>query len=52
MNAGRFCVKAGTADSGHALNSARFTPKGVIWVANELAKHQVAQRQKEVAHTA
>jgi phage antirepressor YoqD-like protein len=52
IDAGRFCVKAGTADSGHAFNSARFTPKGVTWVAGEWAKHQVAQRQKEVAHAA
>ena len=52
IDAGRFCVKAGTADSGHAFNSARFTPKGVTWVAGEWAKHQVAlrQRQGEVAH--
>ena len=52
IDAGRFCVKAGTADSGHAFNSARFTPKGVTWVAGEWAKHQVVQRQKEVAHAA
>jgi phage antirepressor YoqD-like protein len=52
IDAGRFCVKAGTADSGHAFNSARFTPKGVTWVAGEWAKHQVAlrQRQGEVSH--
>lgn len=52
IDAGRFCVKAGTAGSGHAFNSARFTSKGVTWVAGEWAKHQVAQRQKEVAHAA
>ena len=52
IDAGRFCVKAGTADSGHAFNSARFTPKGVTWVAGEWAKHQVVQRQKEMAHAA
>jgi len=52
IDAGRFCVKAGTAESGHAFNSARFTPKGVTWIAGEWAKHQVAQRQRqgEVAH--
>lgn len=52
IDAGRFCVKAGTADSGHAFNSARFTAKGVTWVAGEWAKHQVAlrQRQGEVTH--
>lgn len=52
MDAGRFCVKAGTAQNNHAFNAARFTPKGVTWIAGEWAKHQVAQRQKEVAHAA
>lgn len=53
IDAGRFCVKAGTAQvSGHAYNAARFTPKGVTWIAAEWAKHQVAQRQKGVAHAA
>jgi len=53
IDAGRFCVKAGTAQiSGHAYNAARFTPKGVTWVAGEWAKHQVVQRQKEVGHAA
>lgn len=50
--AGRFCVKAGTAESGHAFNSARFTPKGVTWIAGEWAKHQVAQRQRAGAEVA
>jgi len=50
IDAGRFCVKAGTADSGHAFNSARFTPKGVTWVAGEWAKHQVSRCQGEVSH--
>jgi prophage antirepressor-like protein len=45
IDAGRFCVKAGTAEnSGHAFNSARFTPKGVNWVAGEWAKWQLKQR--------
>ena len=50
IDAGRFGVKAGTAGTGHAFNSTRFTPKGVTWIAGEWAKHQVAQRQGEVAH--
>lgn len=52
MDAGRFCVKAGTAQNNHAFNAARFTPKGVTWIAGEWAKHQVALRQREgeVAH--
>jgi len=51
IDAGRFCVKAGTAQvSGHAYNAARFTPKGVLWVTGEWAKWQMLQREKEAAH--
>ncbi|MEH6434313.1 phage antirepressor KilAC domain-containing protein [Massilia sp. DD77] len=51
IDAGRFCVKAGTAPgNGHAYNAARFTPKGVTWVAGEWAKWQLKQRAGEVAH--
>lgn len=53
IDAGRFCVKAGTAQaSGHAYNAARFTPKGVTWIAGEWAKHQVALRQRAGAEVA
>lgn len=53
IDAGRFCVKAGTAPgSGHAYNAARFTPKGVTWIAGEWAKHQVALRQRAGAEVA
>jgi phage antirepressor YoqD-like protein len=42
LDAGRFVVKAGHAQANnHAFNSARFTPKGVNWVAGEFAKYQV-----------
>lgn len=41
LDAGRFVVKAGVSDSDHAFNSARFTAKGVSWVAGEWAKYQV-----------
>lgn len=42
IDAGRFVVKAGTSDvSGHAFNSARFTPKGISWVAGEYAKYKL-----------
>lgn len=41
IDAGRFVVKAGTSESGHAFNSARFTSKGVEWVAGEFAKFQL-----------
>jgi phage antirepressor YoqD-like protein len=47
IDAGRFCVKAGTAQiSNHAFNAARFTPKGVTWIAGEWAKHQMALCQR------
>lgn len=41
IDAGRFVVKAGMAehgDSSHAYSQAKFTPKGVEWIAGELAK--------------
>lgn len=41
--AGRFSVKAGTADNGHAFNTARFTPKGIQWLAGEIAKDKVSK---------
>ena len=43
IDAGRFEVKAGIADHGdttHAYQQAKFTPKGVEWLAGELAKHE------------
>lgn len=33
LDAGRFVVKTGSADNGHAFSTARFTPKGVAWVS-------------------
>lgn len=51
IEAGRFEMRAGTAQSnGHAFNTAKFTAKGVEWVAGELAKWQLKQRSGEVAH--
>ena len=41
IDAGRFSVKAGTAENGHAFNSAKFTPKGIQWLAGEIAKSKV-----------
>lgn len=42
LDSGRFSVKAGTSEvSGHAFNSARFTAKGVNWVAGEWAKYKL-----------
>lgn len=39
MDAGRFVVKTGTSDDGHAFNSAKFTAKGVEWVAGLWVVH-------------
>jgi phage antirepressor YoqD-like protein/predicted transcriptional regulator len=33
LDAGRFVVKAGASDAGHAFNQAKFTPKGIQWIA-------------------
>ena len=41
LGAGRFEVKTGASDDGHAFNQAKFTPKGVTWIAGEWAKHQI-----------
>lgn len=46
IKAGRFVVKTGTADaSGHAFNSAKFTPRGVQWIAGEFAKYLLTEKQ-------
>lgn len=39
IDAGRFAVKTGTSESGHAFNQAKFTPKGVTWVAGLWAQY-------------
>lgn len=44
IDAGRFETKAGVAEHGdtsHAYNQAKFTPKGILWIAGEWAKAQV-----------
>ena len=42
LDTGRFEVKAGTSGAnGHAFNSARFTTKGIAWVAGEFAKYKL-----------
>mgnify|MGYP007071570582 CR=1 FL=1 len=43
MDAGRFEVKTGVSGGGHAFNQAKFTPKGVEWIAGEWAKFNVRQ---------
>lgn len=46
IDAGRFCVKTGTSQAnGHAYSAARFTAKGVTWIAGEWAKWQLTQRE-------
>ena len=50
IDAGRFEVKAGMADHGdatHEYQQAKFTPKGVEWLAGELAKAE-AKKKMEV----
>lgn len=50
IDAGRFNVKTGVADHGdssHAFTQAKFTPKGVEWLAGELAKSKIANQIKE-----
>lgn len=41
IEAGRFTVKTGVANNDHAYNTAKFTPKGIEWVAGEWAKHSL-----------
>lgn len=37
IDAGRFYVSTGTSDANHAFNTAKFTPKGVEWIAKLLS---------------
>ena len=47
IDAGRFVVKTGVAArNAHAFATAKFTPKGVQWVAGEWAKHLLALESK------
>ncbi|WP_457274061.1 phage antirepressor KilAC domain-containing protein [Pseudomonas fulva] len=41
IDAGRFEVKTDTAQNGHAFNQAKFTPKGVNWVAGLWAQYNM-----------
>ncbi|WP_439895285.1 phage antirepressor KilAC domain-containing protein [Pseudomonas syringae] len=41
VDAGRFQVKTGTSDAGHAFNQAKFTPKGVNWIAGLWAQYKL-----------
>lgn len=46
ITAGRFVVKTGTSDSDHAYSTAKFTPKGVEWIAGLIAKDKASQIMK------
>lgn len=41
LDAGRFEVRTGVAESEHAFSTTKFTAKGVDWIAGEWAKHQL-----------
>lgn len=41
LDAGRFEVKAGSSDGGHAFNQSKFTPKGINWIAGLWGQHMV-----------
>ncbi|MDQ7981878.1 phage antirepressor KilAC domain-containing protein, partial [Paraburkholderia sp. SARCC-3016] len=44
---GRFVVKAGVSrETDHAFNQAKFTPKGVEWIAGEWGKYIVDLNQR------
>lgn len=41
IDAERFEVKTGSSDDGHVFNQAKFTPKGVTWIAGLWAQHNL-----------
>ena len=43
IDAGRFVVKTGVAENEHAYNNAKFTPKGVNWVAGKWAIYNIQE---------
>jgi phage antirepressor YoqD-like protein len=43
IDAGRFEINAGIADNEHAYTTAKFTPKGINWVAGLWAVHNLEQ---------
>ncbi|MAD27128.1 MAG: hypothetical protein CMK75_03735 [Pseudomonadales bacterium] len=43
IDAGRFDVKTGSSDSGHAFNQTKFTSKGVNWIAGLWAQHNLQE---------
>jgi phage antirepressor YoqD-like protein len=49
IQAGRFEVKTGVSDGGYGYVQPKFTPKGVQWLAAEIAKHHAAMQMKALA---
>lgn len=52
IQAGRFEVKTGVSDGGYGYVQPKFTPKGVQWLAAEIAKHHAAKQLSQIADTA
>lgn len=46
IEAGRFEIKAGVSDSDHAYKQAKFTAKGIEWIAGLIAVYRVNQELK------
>lgn len=49
LDAGRFKVTAGVTKEDRAFSSAKFTAKGIDWVAGELARWQLKQKEGQHA---
>lgn len=47
IEAGRFEIKAGVSDSDHAYKQAKFTAKGIEWIAGLIAVYRVNQELNE-----
>jgi phage antirepressor YoqD-like protein len=43
IEAGRFEVKTGVAENEHAFNAAKFTAKGISWIAGKWAIHCIQE---------
>lgn len=52
IQAGRFEVKTGVSDGGYGYVQPKFTPKGVQWLAAEIAKHHAAKQMQQAAEVA
>lgn len=49
IQAGRFEVKTGVSGGGYGYVQPKFTPKGVQWLAAEIAKHHAAKQLQQIA---